>query len=64
MKAVIKLFKNGRGCWHWRMLTNNGEILASSEAYASKQKCLQTARRLSEATGLKIEKEDREVGHL
>lgn len=56
MKATIKLFKNGLGCWHWHLLASNGEILASSEAYASRQKCMQTAKRLSEATGMKIEK--------
>lgn len=55
MKTKIILFKNTLGCWHWHLLAGNGEILASSEAYASKQKCLQTAKRLAEATGLKIE---------
>ena len=54
MKAVIELFKDVNGCWRWRLVSSNGEILASSEAYASKQKCKQTAKRLSEATGLQI----------
>lgn len=54
MKANIVLLKNGLGCWFWHILANNGEILANSEAYASKQKCRQTAKRLSEATGIPI----------
>lgn len=55
MKAYIKLFKDVNNCWRWRLVAGNGEILANSEAYASKQKCIQTAKRLAEATGLPIE---------
>lgn len=56
MKATIQLFKDVNGCWRWRLEASNGEILASSEAYSSKAMCRKTAVRLSEATGLGINK--------
>lgn len=33
--------------WHWRLMSTNGEIVASSEAYSSRAKCLQTAKRVA-----------------
>jgi uncharacterized protein YegP (UPF0339 family) len=56
MNAVIQLFQDVNDCWRWRIVASNGEILASSEAYASKQKCKQTAVRLAEATELRVVK--------
>ena len=56
MKAKIELLKNRNGCWQWRITASNGEVLCHSEAYASKQKCNQTAKRLAACTGLEIAK--------
>lgn len=54
MQAEIVLFRDCNRCWRWHITAANGEILAHSESYASKQKAKQTARRLSDATGLPI----------
>lgn len=54
MTVTIELFRDVNGCWRWRLRASNAEILATSEAYSSKTKARQTAKRLAEATGLKI----------
>ena len=42
MKIIVQ--KNSQGAWFWHLIGGNGEILASSEAYASKGNCLRTAK--------------------
>lgn len=47
--ARIELFRGVDEKWRWRMVcVQNGEILAVSEAYSKKDKCLRTATRVSE----------------
>ena len=38
----FQTFKDVGGSWRFRIVSVNGEIVAQSEAYSSKQKCLQT----------------------
>ena len=45
----IDLFEDVGGCWRWRLVAANGEILASSEAYAKKGNAKRTAKKLVEA---------------
>jgi uncharacterized protein YegP (UPF0339 family) len=40
-KYLIELF-NGKDGWRWRIVARNGRILASSEAYSTRHKCLRT----------------------
>jgi hypothetical protein len=40
--ATFELFEDSRGRWRWRLVHNNGNIVADSgEGYASKQKAKQ-----------------------
>lgn len=41
-KATFELFADAAGQWRWRLVHDNGNILADSgEGYSSKQKCKQ-----------------------
>jgi hypothetical protein len=41
-KATFELFEDKQGKWRWRLVHDNGNILADSgEGYASKQKATQ-----------------------
>lgn len=41
-KATFELFEDAEGQWRWRLVHDNGNILADSgEGYASKQKAEQ-----------------------
>lgn len=44
----VELFY-GQDGWRWRIRAQNGEILATSEAYSSKSKALETAEMLDQA---------------
>lgn len=52
MKCEIEVTKNKNGCWFWRLVASNGEILAVSEAYSSKGACLKTVKSLSKSYGI------------
>lgn len=54
-KYRISLRVSSTGDWHWVILHENGEIIASSEVYASKQKCVQTTVNFAAATGFPVE---------
>jgi len=41
--------KKGIGYWYWRIVAKNAEILARSEMYTTKAKCLKTARFVAKA---------------
>lgn len=45
MKFEIVINKNG--AYFFRLVADNGNILASSEAYSSKTKCVQTVRAIA-----------------
>jgi uncharacterized protein YegP (UPF0339 family) len=40
----IEMFTDKAGKWRWRMRAANNEVLATSEAYSSHSKALQTAQ--------------------
>jgi uncharacterized protein YegP (UPF0339 family) len=49
--AVFQIFLDPNGAYRWRMMTVNGEVLASSEAHKTKTLCLyaiEAVRRLAE----------------
>ena len=52
MKIVVQ--KNVQGAWFWHLIAANGEILSSSQAYASKGNCKKTAKLVSVAGGFDL----------
>lgn len=50
----IEVLQNVNGCWYWRLVAENGEVLATSESYSSKTKCMKTVKSVSKTTGLTI----------
>jgi uncharacterized protein YegP (UPF0339 family) len=52
MKIVVQ--KNIQGAWFWHLIAANGEILSSSQAYASKSNCKKTAKLVSVAGGFEL----------
>ena len=52
----IELFQDVNKCWRWRIVADNGEVLATSEAYASKRNAIDTGKMLAFHTNLKLEK--------
>lgn len=40
----IDIQQNTNGAFFWRLIAENGEILAHSESYASKRNCLKTIK--------------------
>jgi uncharacterized protein YegP (UPF0339 family) len=56
LRAYVQLFQDRAGCWRWRLrASGNGQILASSEAYASERNAKKTALRLAAAHGMIVE---------
>jgi uncharacterized protein YegP (UPF0339 family) len=45
----IELFKDNNSKWRWRLVARNGEILATSEAYSSKQAAKETAKKIRDS---------------
>lgn len=43
----VELTVNSTGAWFWNLKEENGQTLATSEAYSSKAKCKQTAAKLA-----------------
>lgn len=43
----IIMTKNSAGKWYWMLSEQNGQTLATSEAYATKASCHRTARKLA-----------------
>jgi uncharacterized protein YegP (UPF0339 family) len=50
----VRLYKSKDG-WRIRLIGRNGEIMLSSEAYSSLTKSAQSARKIAEAIGGKVE---------
>lgn len=48
----IEVIVNRNGAWFWRLIAENKEILAVSESYSSKGKCVQTVKQVSNELGL------------
>jgi uncharacterized protein YegP (UPF0339 family) len=47
-KSYFKIYIDKAGYYRWRLVAGNGEIVASSEAYPSKQNAMISARRVKE----------------
>lgn len=43
MKPCFKIYVDKAGYHRWRLIAGNGEIVAASEAYASKQNAVRSA---------------------
>ena len=43
----IIMTRNSAGKWYWMLSEQNGQTLATSEAYATKASCHRTARKLA-----------------
>ncbi len=41
--ANYEVFKDKTGEWRWRLVANNGEVVAQSEAYTTKESALRGA---------------------
>lgn len=52
---VIEITKNQNGCWFWRLVADNLQILAHSETYSSKAMCLKTVKSISKQLGISYE---------
>ncbi|MFA5948257.1 MAG: DUF1508 domain-containing protein [Candidatus Gracilibacteria bacterium] len=48
MKPCFKIYVDVAGQYRWRLLAGNGEIVASSEAYVSKQNAIRSAKNVKE----------------
>jgi uncharacterized protein YegP (UPF0339 family) len=46
MIKSVEVFKGSDGQYRWRLRADNGEILASSEAYSSRGKARKTAQKI------------------
>ena len=38
--SKFEVYKDAKGEYRWRLLAGNGQIIASSEGYSTKQACL------------------------
>ncbi len=47
-KSYFKIYIDKAGYYRWRLVAGNGEIVANSEAYASKQNAMTSAKRVKE----------------
>ncbi len=47
--ANYEVFEDKAGEWRWRLVADNGEIVASSEAYTTKEHALRGAETASAA---------------
>ena len=50
----IELFKDVNKSWRFRIIARNGRILASSEAYSRRGKCVKTASKLAIQLGVAL----------
>ena len=46
--ARFEVYPDSGGSYRWRLVANNGEKVAASEAYASKQNAIRSAYRVKE----------------
>ena len=54
-KIVLKVeVCKGSKHWWWRMIAHNGQVLATSETYTAKNKCLKSAKKVAEQLGVKV----------
>ena len=48
---VVEVFEGHGGGWYWRLVSNNGEILANSESYTEKDSAIDAENDMGEQTG-------------
>ncbi len=53
-KFYLETFTDTGGAWRFHVKSINGNIIASSEAYSSKQACWDTVMSFAESTALKV----------
>lgn len=65
-KATFEIYEDRAGKWRWRLVHNNGNIIADSgEGYASRQKCEQGLGSVKHnAPGATIELVDNPTGGI
>jgi len=56
MKFEVAINQNG--AYFFRLIADNGNILASSEAYSSKSKCVQTVKAIAKEFNLQYDPKD------
>ncbi|MGM0605643.1 MAG: HVO_2922 family protein [Halobacteriota archaeon] len=63
-KATFEIYIDREGKWRWRLVHDNGNIIADSgEGYASRQKCEQGLRSVQQnAPGADVERVDNPTG--
>ncbi|WP_254841057.1 HVO_2922 family protein [Natronomonas marina] len=63
-QATFELYEDSAGQWRWRLVHDNGNIIADSgEGYASRQKCEQGLRSVKEnAPGADLEDVENPTG--
>ena len=54
----IIMQKNVAGKWYWTLTEQNGQILATSQAYQTKASCLRTAQKVTAKLKIKLTVED------
>lgn len=65
-KATFEIYQDRAGQWRWRLVHNNGNIIADSgEGYASRQKCEQGLDSVKQnAPGAAVEAVDNPSGRI
>lgn len=65
-KATFEIYEDRAGQWRWRLVHDNGNIIADSgEGYASRQKCKQGLESVKQnAPGATVEAVDNPSGDI
>ena len=65
-KAVFEVYEDRAGQWRWRLVHDNGNIIADSgEGYSSRQKCEQGLESVKQnAPGAAVEAVDNPTGGI
>ncbi len=50
----VQIDRNKNGCYYWRQIAHNGEILSSAEPYSTWGDCWDTANSVSEQCGVPL----------
>ena len=56
MIMKIELDTNKNGAWFWKLVGDNGEIMAVSESYSSKGNCNKTVKSVAKDLGFVLNK--------
>ena len=54
----IIMQKDASGKWYWTLTEQNGQILATSQAYQTKASCLRTAQKVTAKLKIKLTVEE------